>query len=310
MAVEDTLEGLRAQIEELAGLLAGGERDRPPAGDVAPGEPALGLGHSVAHLVHRLDQAGELMAMLTDLLEAQAERLESLEARVDELTGVTAVASGLETEDQGAVADALAAVARQQQVANERLASIEARLVAMAPSPEPPAGSETPVQSEPARSDEQAAQTSLARLAEREIEGRDIKPAKSHPTVLVVDDLAEARTLLSIYLSKTGYQVVTASSAEDCLAKLLYHQVDAIVLDAELSGADGGHVLRVIREEDRYTAMRGIPVIIYTAYPDRVGREQAGRWGATEYVVKGGDMLPLMSALIRHTSATGAGARP
>ncbi len=227
MGVEDTLEGLRAQVEELVGLLTRSEAAPEPAPDRAGA--ALELDRSVSRLATRLDQAGELLAMLTDLLETQADRLEALEERVEAL-----------------------------------------------------GGHET---------------------ARAESAGRTIKAAKAHPTVLVVDDLPEARTLLSIYLSKTGYQVVTASSAEDCLAKLRHHEVDAIVLDAELSGANGDHVLQVIREEDCYADKRTVPVIVYTAYPGRVGRDMAAQWGATEYVVKGGDMLPLMSALIRHTSA-------
>lgn len=250
MGVEDTLEGLRTQVEELVSLLAHGEG----AHEAAAG-PNVELERNVARLAGKLDQAGELLAMLTDLLEAQAERLEAVEERVEELS-----------------------VAAMAEPSQPPVRAVE---------PDPPP------------------QESLERLAEREIAGRGIKAGRSHPTILVVDDLPEARTVLSIYLSKTGYQVVTASSAEDCLAKLMHHEIDAIVLDAELSGANGGHVLRVIKEEDAYASKRAIPVIVYTAYPDRVGRKQADEWGATEYVVKGGDMLPLMSALIRHTSGTG-----
>ena len=119
--------------------------------------------------------------------------------------------------------------------------------------------------------------------------------------MLVVDDAADARTILSLYLSKTGYQVVTAASAEDCLAKLLHHRVDVVVLDANLSGADGGHVCKVLRSEPSYAEQKDLPVIVYTAYPEQYARETASRWGADDYVVKGGDMLPLVTALVRHT---------
>ncbi len=131
-------------------------------------------------------------------------------------------------------------------------------------------------------------------------------PGKARPTVMVVDDATDARTILSLYLSRTGFQVVTAASAEDCLAKLRHHAVDAIVLDASLPGADGGHVCRVLRSESDFESKRRTPVIIYTGYPDEYTRTLANQWKADDYVVKGGDMLALMSSLLRHTSGPAA----
>ena len=151
----------------------------------------------------------------------------------------------------------------------------------------------------------------LEKLVERDVSlrrdfrakpGDSVRPAKAHPTVMVVDDAPDALTVLSIYLSKTGYQVVTATSAEDCLAKLRHHAIDAIVLDAKLSGASGEHVCRVLREDPAYAHRRDVPVIVYTGYPDDFPAEVRDEWKADDYVVKGGDMLPLMRALVRHTS--------
>ena len=151
----------------------------------------------------------------------------------------------------------------------------------------------------------------LEKLVERDVSlHRDFRfgpndtarPAKAHPTVMVVDDAPDALTVLSIYLSKTGYQVVTATSAEDCLAKLRHHSIDAIVLDAKMPGASGEHVCRVLREDPAYAHRRDVPVIVYTGYPDDFPADVRDEWRADDYVVKGGDMLPLMRALVRHTS--------
>ncbi len=128
-----------------------------------------------------------------------------------------------------------------------------------------------------------------------------VHPGKPHPTVLVVDDVADARMILSVYLSKTGYQVVTASSAEDCLAKLRHHDVDAIVLDARMPGGDGRHVCRVLAEDPDFEMKKNTPVIVYTGHPQEFSRDEVVAWGASDYVVKGGDMLPLISALVRYT---------
>jgi len=150
----------------------------------------------------------------------------------------------------------------------------------------------------------------LERLVERDVQlRREFRDGavegprswKAHPTVLVVDDAPDALTVLSIYLSKTGYNVVTASSAEDCLAKLRHHAVDVIVLDARLPGASGEHVCRVLRTDPAYAHRRDVPVIIYTGYSEEFPPEVRERWQADEYIVKGGDMLPLIRALVRHT---------
>ncbi|MFQ5478077.1 MAG: PleD family two-component system response regulator [Candidatus Binatia bacterium] len=131
-----------------------------------------------------------------------------------------------------------------------------------------------------------------------------VRRSKGRRSVMIVDDSPDARTILSIFLSKTGYQVVTAASAEDCLSKLLHHDVDAVILDPNMPGADGGHVCRVIREDPAFENRRNVTVIVYSADRYRFDREKAMGWGADDYVVKGGDMLPLLSSLMRHCDSS------
>jgi CheY-like chemotaxis protein len=159
----------------------------------------------------------------------------------------------------------------------------------------------------------------LEELVEREVRlqqtfvpGAEVPPAshsvradRKRPTVMVVDDSADARTILSIYLSKTGYQVVTAASAEDCLAKLRHHNVDAVILDSSMPGGGGAHVCRVLRDDPMYRGPQELPIIVYTAHPDAFSREEAAGLGASDYVIKSGDMLPLITSLVRHTKTQG-----
>ena len=150
----------------------------------------------------------------------------------------------------------------------------------------------------------------LEDLVEREIKlQHEFSPGASgdraqrpgRATIMVVDDSVDARTILSIYLSRTGYQVVTAASAEDCLAKLRHHRVDAVILDATMPGGGGEHVLRVLGSSGAAgtTAPCGA-LIVYTAHPDVLSREKALQLGASDYLVKGGDLLPLLTMLVRH----------
>jgi CheY-like chemotaxis protein len=169
------------------------------------------------------------------------------------------------------------------------------------PSPVDPLAADTPLDPATARR--------LEDLVEREIKlqheftpGAAVeRPGRAgRATVMVVDDSVDARTILSIYLSRTGYQVVTAASAEDCLAKLRHHTVDAIVLDATMPGGGAEHFLRVVHSDPAYVDRARVPVIIYTAHPETMTRDRARQLGASDYLVKGGDLLPLLTTLVRH----------
>ena len=74
-----------------------------------------------------------------------------------------------------------------------------------------------------------------------------------------------------------------------------------------MPGADGGHVCRMLRQDAALSDFRDLPVIVYTAYPDEYPRSVVEKWGVTEYLVKGGDMLPLITALVRHTGVEAVG---
>lgn len=306
-AVEDidfatALGELRRQMDCLIGRLAespagaSAEREDRPATEAAAGDARIE--DEMRSLARRVDAAADLVSGVTDLLEVQTDRIETIEAALGE--------AGLDLDLQPADGvDEVSVQALENRLGRvegllKSLPTVESRTPAPVEKADPV---ETPAAAgDEAVDDSSGANSRIEQLVASEAQrASGLRPAKRHPTVLVVDDAADARTILSLYLSKTGYQVVTAASAEDCLAKLLHHHVDVVVLDANLSGADGGHVCKVLRSEPGYAEQKDLPVIVYTAYPEQYARETASRWGADDYVVKGGDMLPLVTALVRHT---------
>jgi DNA-binding response OmpR family regulator len=69
--------------------------------------------------------------------------------------------------------------------------------------------------------------------------------------------------------------------------------------------------LRVVHSDPAYRDRASVPVIIYTAHPEAMSRERARQLGATDYLVKGGDLLPLLTTLVRHLSpGTATAAEP
>jgi len=104
---------------------------------------------------------------------------------------------------------------------------------------------------------------------------------KTRYRVLVVDDDARLRDLLSRYLSEQGYSVkaVVDSTAMD--RALHREHYDLIVLDLMLPGEDGLAICRRLRAAEDST-----PIIMLTAKGDDVDRIVGLEMGADDYLPK------------------------
>lgn len=115
------------------------------------------------------------------------------------------------------------------------------------------------------------------------------------PRVLVVDDEARMRGLLSLYL-KQAFEVETAASGDEALEKLASSQFDLVILDILMPGVDGWEVCRKIRERS------WTPVMMLTALTDTEDKLEAFDAGADDYVTKPFDPRELVAralALVR-----------
>ena len=82
------------------------------------------------------------------------------------------------------------------------------------------------------------------------------------PTILIIDDHADTRLLVSARLKKHQYDTVFASDALQAIAVARQTQPDAIILDL---GLPGGHGFIVLDRLKMNTALSSIPVIILTS---------------------------------------------
>ena len=80
--------------------------------------------------------------------------------------------------------------------------------------------------------------------------------------LLIVDDEVDFLTIMKKRIESWGYEVVSASNAQDALAIVRGTRPDAIILDYMMPEINGIDLLRKIREIDR-----GVPVIMFTANP-------------------------------------------
>ncbi len=99
-------------------------------------------------------------------------------------------------------------------------------------------------------------------------------------TVLLVEDDAAVRELLSLVLADEHFHVVTAASGSEAIDR--WHDVgpDLVLLDLMLPGADGLTVCRAIRRTS------DVPIIMLTAKTDPVDVIVGLEAGADDYVTK------------------------
>ena len=119
--------------------------------------------------------------------------------------------------------------------------------------------------------------------------------------ILVVDDEASIRELLSFNLKKSGYEVETATDGRTALQKA--PEADLVLLDIMLPEVDGLEVCRQLKADPQTS---GIPIIMLTAKAEEIDRVLGLELGADDYVVKPFSMRELLArvkAVLRRSSA-------
>lgn len=105
--------------------------------------------------------------------------------------------------------------------------------------------------------------------------------ANGRPRVLVVDDEASIRDLLSKTLALAEYDVDVAPDGRAALERLRLFRYDLLITDLRMPGIDG---LTVIHEARRLNA--DLPVIIVTGYSTEASAIEAANLGVSGYLTK------------------------
>jgi len=113
--------------------------------------------------------------------------------------------------------------------------------------------------------------------------------------VLVVEDVPELSHLLgmTLELDDRFTPAASARSSDEAIAMAALHRPDAIVLDVSIDGLENGiDVLPQLRE-----LLPEARIIVFTAHGNLQQQEKALSAGASDYIVKGGDLQPLLDSL-------------
>lgn len=134
----------------------------------------------------------------------------------------------------------------------------------------------------------------------------------SGQTILVVEDERSISEVVSLYLTRAGYHVVTVHDGTAALRAYSQQKPALIVLDLMLPGVDGLEITRRVRAEGE------TPIIMLTARKEEIDRILGLEMGADDYVTKPFSPQELVSrvrAVLRRTlgaatPAAASGERP
>jgi len=99
--------------------------------------------------------------------------------------------------------------------------------------------------------------------------------------IMVVDDDASVRSMLSEYLSSVGYDVTVAIDGEDALKKFIPKSFDCIITDLFMPKMNGLELLKKIRSADN-----DVLFLMITGYPGIDSAVKAMNEGAYDYITK------------------------
>ncbi|HHS12747.1 MAG TPA: response regulator [bacterium] len=102
-------------------------------------------------------------------------------------------------------------------------------------------------------------------------------------TILTVDDTPANIRLLTHYLEKQGYRVLTAEDGFEGFKAAIHHHPDLILLDIMMPGTDGYEVCELLKAEEE---TRDIPVVFLTAKADVEDKVKGFELGAADYITK------------------------
>jgi two-component system, response regulator RegA len=112
------------------------------------------------------------------------------------------------------------------------------------------------------------------------------------PSILLVDDDEVLRERLATAIRDRGYEVRTASSAEEALREAAKDSPEMAVVDLKMPGGSGLDVLRELRRQDPSTR-----VLMLTGYGSIATAVEAVREGAVGYLPKPADADEILAAL-------------
>jgi len=117
-------------------------------------------------------------------------------------------------------------------------------------------------------------------------------PAKT--SILIADDDASNREVLTYYLRRQGYDVTAVADGELAIAAVAERRFALVLLDVVMPGIDGLEALRRIRGSH---SASDLPVILFTGLDAADALDTAGELGANAWLAKPYQLADLLAAV-------------
>lgn len=102
-------------------------------------------------------------------------------------------------------------------------------------------------------------------------------------TVLIVDDSASMRQLVSFALKSAGYDVTAAVHGKDAMEKLKTTKFDMVVTDLNMPEMDG---IELIKNARSNATSRFTPIVMLTTESQESRKQEGKQAGASGWIVK------------------------
>ncbi|SET17952.1 DNA-binding response regulator, OmpR family, contains REC and winged-helix (wHTH) domain [Natronincola peptidivorans] len=113
-------------------------------------------------------------------------------------------------------------------------------------------------------------------------------------TILVVDDDNDIREIITLYLEKEGYQVITASDGRQAITYAFSINPDLIILDMMLPVLDGIEVCQALRKE------LSVPILFLSCKSSPSDKSIGLIAGGDDYMSKPFDTMELLARVKAH----------
>ena len=104
--------------------------------------------------------------------------------------------------------------------------------------------------------------------------------------ILLVEDSADNRLLIQLYLKKSPHEVDTAENGEEAVQKFNPESYDLVLMDMAMPVMDGYTATQMIRKMEKTNNLQETPIIALTAHALKGDREKCLDAGCTDYMAK------------------------
>ncbi len=114
--------------------------------------------------------------------------------------------------------------------------------------------------------------------------------------ILIVDDERDLLRVMTMRLTKAGYEIMTATDGREALVLIEEAMPDLVLLDLRLPVMSGQDVCKKMKSDPKF---KNIPIILFTASAGGDIPERARALGADDYIIKPFEAEDLLKKIAR-----------